>query len=182
MTAINWMDCGLILLLALGMLLGYAQGLLRQMIALAALYLGAILATQYFTVLGGVLKGILPTTPGPLLNDIAFFIILFAVVVILSYLAHDAYNVNLRLIPWLNHLGGMVLGLLAAWIVLTLAVNVLTFTTGLSNWSDAEPVRQTLRHGLEGSVLAKYSTSTFPTLIAAIKPWLPRGLPRIFNM
>ncbi len=162
MFGLNWMDFAIVLLLVGGMLVGYAQGLLRQVIALAALYLGAVISMQYFHYLANGLKDLLPTTPGMILNDVAFFLIMFTVMLILMFLGHDVFNVKLGLPSWFNHLVGMVLGLMMTWIIVTMAANILSFTTNLSwdmpmqdveAWKQAEQIRLTLQEGLEHSLL-----------------------------
>ncbi len=182
MFGINWLDAVIILLLAVGLGIGYSQGLLRQVINLAALYIGSILAVQYYHVLGKFLEGMFSTTPGLLMNAIAFFIILLITAGILNFLAHDAYRVQLHILPTLNQFSGMLLGLAAMWIIVTLAVNMLTFATSVPNWASAEDARQFIQQGLTDSVLVGVTRETFPTLITALKPWLPTGVPAIFSL
>lgn len=183
MFGMNWVDSALILLLVLGLIIGYAQGLLRQVINLAAMYLGAILAAQYYQVLGASFKDMLSTTPGSALMAVAFFIIMFSVTAILNFLSFDAYRTtSLSLMPALDHLGGMVIGLVAAWILITLAVNVLLFATSAHSWATAEEFRQLMREGISGSQIASATVSTLPSILVTIKPWLPAGLPSIFNL
>ena len=182
MFLLNWFDAALILLLILGLAIGYSQGLLRQVINLASLYIGAILGAQYYHFVGKFLIGLFPTTPGTLLNDAAFFIILIFIATIINFLARDAYHVDLRILPWINHLAGMLIGLAGMWILVTLAVNVLTFATSTPTWAGADDVRQLLLSGLGGSALAGATRETFPTLISALKPWLPTGVPAIFDL
>lgn len=180
---INWLDYFLILSMALGLTIGYVQGLLRQVINLAAMYLAAILAAQYFHLLGGFFKAQLATTPGTMLNAVAFFIIMFAVMALLNFLTFDAYrNTKLTLFPLFDHLSGMLLGLVATWILVTLAINILTFAVSTQYWSSAEPMRQMLKDGIIGSQIAAATGTTLPTILEAIKPWLPAGLPTIFNI
>lgn len=182
MSGINWMDFVLILLLALGLAIGYNQGLLRQIVSLAALYLGAILATQYSFVLTNIFKAMFTTTPSTMLNTIAFFVIMFGVMGGLSLLALDAYRLKLNVFPLLDHLCGMLLGLVTAWIILALCLNVTIIATSVQSWESAEGLRQALHDGIAGSRVAEATDTTVPMLIAAIKPWLPAGLPTIFNM
>jgi uncharacterized membrane protein required for colicin V production len=179
----NWLDYVLILLLLAGLTVGYVQGLLRQVINLAAMYLGAILAAQYFHLLGNLLKAQLVTTPGTLLNALAFFIVMFAVTGLLNFLTFDAYkNTKLSLFPVLDHVGGMLLGLIASWILITLMINILTSATATQYWMSAEHLRQVLRDGIRGSEIAAVTETTLPSILSAIKPWLPSGLPGIFNI
>jgi uncharacterized membrane protein required for colicin V production len=183
MFGIGWLDSTLILVLAVGLALGYVQGVLRQVINLAAMYLGAILAAQYYNNLANFFKDQLVTTPGTLLTAVSFFIIMFSVTALLNFLSFDAYKTTkLALMPALDHLGGMILGLIAAWILITLALDVLTFATSAHNWASAEEIRQVLRQGILGSQIAATAQSTLPSILETIKPWLPAGLPGIFNL
>lgn len=182
MVGFNWLDFILIVLLLVGMAIGYAQGLLRQVIGLAALYIGAVIATQYFQVLSRGIANFLNTSPDQLTNAVCFFVILFAIMGIINFLAFDAYRVTrLNIFPLLDHLGGMIIGLTSMWILLSLAVNVLQFATTASSWAQVENARQVLSSGLGTSVMVPITTSTLPLIISSIRPWLPAGLPAIFN-
>ncbi len=181
MLGLNWFDVVLLLLLGLGLLSGYMQGLLRQIITLAALYLGAVVGAQYYYALANPLKSLMATTPPLLINSISFFIILLAVVAILVFLAHDASKLTIALHPAVDHLGGMILGLVTVWIFITIGVNVLQVATQIE-WPQAENLRQLVDAGVSNSFLAQETTLTLPTLLATIRPWLPIGLPSIFNL
>lgn len=179
----NWLDFVLIMLLLIGMATGYAQGMLRQVIGLAALYVGAVVATQYFQVVSRTATGVLRTTPDQLTNAVAFFVILLVVVAVINFLAFDAYRVTrLHIFPLLDHMGGMVIGLVSMWIIISLVVNVLMFATGASSWADIENARLVLRNGLVTSVMVPVSGSTLPLIISSIRPWLPGGMPAIFDL
>ncbi len=183
MYGINWLDLALVIALLAGIGVGYAQGLLRQVISLASLYLGAILAAQYSYLLTGVLDDWFLTTPRALLNLVSFFILLFAVMILLNFLAFDASrSVRLRLFSVVDHLGGMIVGLVSAWILVTIAVNMLSFAIAVPNWAAAEDLRQTLAQLLSDSRLAEATAATLPGIVAAITPWLPVGLPSIFKL
>ncbi len=182
MPSVNWLDLILIILLAVGMAVGYRQGLLREVIGLAAMYLGAILAAQYFQPLANTFKNLFPTTPGTLLNVIAFFIILFSAMGLVNFLAYDAYKMtHLRILPTLDHFGGLLVGLVSTWVLLTIAINVIGFSTANQGWAGAETFRIMLKQGITSSQLADATASTLPTILSALKPWLPTGLPAIFN-
>jgi uncharacterized membrane protein required for colicin V production len=179
----DWLDYVLLIVLLTGLTVGYVQGLLRQVINLAAMYLGAILAAQYSHLLGNILKAQLVTTPGTLLSAAAFFIVLFGVTALLNFLTFDAYrHTRLALFPLLDRAGGMLLGLIASWILVTLAISILNASTSTQYWLSAEHIRQVLREGIRGSQIAAVTESTLPTILAAIAPWLPSGLPAIFHI
>ncbi|MGE5141486.1 MAG: CvpA family protein [Rudaea sp.] len=180
MLAFNWVDLSILGILVLGLATGWLQGLVRQVIALAALYLGAILATQYFAFLGTGIKSILIGTPGIIVNAISFFAIMLTVTAIINFLANDAARMNLRVPAVVDRLGGMVLGLAGAWILVTLAVQVLAYSTGIAAWGDADNMRSFISDGIHASRLADLAGATVPAIIGTMKPWLPAGLPSIF--
>lgn len=178
----NWLDFLLFLTLLAGVTVGLLQGLLRQVMNLGAMYLGAILAAQYFHVFGKLLESQLVTTPGALLNAIAFFVVMFAVTGLLNFLSYDAYkNTKLSLFPALDRFGGMLLGLVAGWIIVTIAVSLVAFATSTQYWPSAENFRQVLKEGIRGSQLASIAEMTLPGILNALKPWLPFGIPSIFS-
>lgn len=180
---INWLDYVLILLMIVGVSVGYFQGLLRQVLNLASMYLAAILAAQYFHLLANWFRANLVTTPGLLLNAGAFFLIMLAVTGLLNFLTYDAYkNTKLSLFPLLDRFGGMLLGLIASWILISLALNALTLATSTQYWSSAEQFRQMLRSGIVQSIISAGTATTLPAILGAISPWLPAGLPSIFNI
>jgi uncharacterized membrane protein required for colicin V production len=179
----DWLDYVLLIVLLAGLTVGYVQGLLRQVINLAAMYLAAILAAQYFHVLGNFLKSQLATTPGTLLNAASFFLVMFAVTALLNFLTFDAYkNTKLTLFPLLDRVGGMILGVIASWILITLAISVLAAAASTQYWASGEHFRQMLKDGIQGSQIALVTESTLPNILGAIKPWLPTGLPAIFDI
>ncbi len=180
MGGLNWFDLALFLALLTGLAVGYYQGMLRQVINLAAFYLGAIVASQYYFALANALKGTMSTTPGLALNAAAFLIIMMVVVIILNILAIDATRMMVQLPALIDHLGGMVLGLAATWIFVTIIVSVMLVITQ-GDWAEAEGARQVFYTGVRESQIAYATQSTLPALLNAISPWLPGGIPNIFK-
>lgn len=179
----NWFDLLLILLLLVGAAVGYMQGIIRQIIGLAALYIALVLATQFFQPVAGGFSQFTKMPSNVLTNAVTFFVIFFVIVLIINFIAKDAYrSTRLQLVPWTDHIGGMILGLASMWALLTIAVSVLAFTTSTDTWIQAESVRLILRSGLESSRLAEYSEETLPVIINSIRPWLPTGLPALFEI
>lgn len=178
----NWLDILIFLLLILGLGIGYAQGLLRQMIGLAALYIGTILGAQYFFVVSGWMRALFTTAPSRFINALAFLIILGVVTTLINWLAYDAYHsMKLRLLPLVDHLGGSLLGLITAVTIISLALPLMTFATG-EPWPWAEPTRLLIIAGLQTSRLLPIFDSLKLTLLNVLAPWLPSGLPSIFNL
>jgi membrane protein required for colicin V production len=184
MAGFNWVDLVLIAMLLVGMAWGYAQGVMRQAIGLLAIYIGLVLATQFFVPLTQVYAHLTLNPPNTLSNAISFFVILFGVMFLFNLLALDAFkSMRLQIFPFFDHLGGMALGVIGMWILITVIVNVLTFAVNTQDWGgSADLYRLILTAGLEGSQIALVTTSTLPAIVTAIRPWMPGGLPAIFEL
>ncbi len=178
----NGLDIFIFALVIVGIGVGLAQGLLRQVIGLAALYIGAILGAQYYSVLSGFLRFILLSAPSKFLNALSFFIILIAVYTLINLLANDAYqSTKLKIFPGVDQLGGALVGLVAPIITLTLALPVLTFATSES-WPFFDQTRFIVIEMLETSRFLSVLEYFKPIILSAIGPWLPAGLPALFNL
>jgi len=183
MSGFNWLDFILIVLLLIGMAVGYAQGLIRQLIGLGALYVALVLATTFFRWLSQTFAQIWKVQPNTLTNAIAFFVILFLVMAIVNFLGIDAYKTTkLRLMPFLDHITGMLLGVLSMWIIITIGVSVLSFSVNTQNWLNAETAQLIIKSGLATSQVAIVTNATLPMIVDTIRVWLPTGLPAVFNL
>lgn len=182
MAGFNWFDFVIIVCLLAGMAIGYSQGLIRQMIGFAVLYVALVLATQFFRVLSQTVAGLLQVAPNTLFNMVAFFTLFLLASGVINFFAQDAYkSTRIRLAPFLDHTTGMVLGVLSMWLFLSVSVSVMVFATGTQTWLQGEGFRQVLGNGLDNSRLAKLTESTLPIVIMTIQPWLPNGLPALFH-
>lgn len=178
----NWLDALLLFLLCASLLVGYTQGLVRQTIGLAALYVAAIIGAQYHVLLGGGFRTFLTELPSRFVNGLAFFTIVILVTSVVAWLALDAYQaIRLNLYPVLDHLGGSVVSVLTTVLAITLCLPVLSFTT-LEVWPSMEPARQFVNDALNTSSMLQVFESLKPLLLSALSPWLPGGLPSIFNI
>ena len=184
MGGFNWIDIVIIILLLSGMVIGFTQGLIRQLIGLGAMYIGLVLATQFFRPLSQLAGDALNSQPNTLSNAGAFFVILFLAMGIINYFGLDAYkSTKIRLIPFVDQISGIVLGSISMWIILSVAVNVVIFAVNTQIWpGNSELARALLKQGLEESRLAEITSSTLPMIVSTIKPWLPGGLPALFDL
>lgn len=184
MGGFNWLDLVIIVLLLTGMAIGFTQGLVRQLIGLVALYIALVLATQFFRPLSQMFGDALNAPPNTMSNAIAFFFILFLAMGLINYFALDAYkSTKLKIVPFVDQLTGMVLGVASMWIVISVAINVLNFAVNTQIWpGNSEITRVLIKNGLETSRLAEVTFSTLPMIVGTIRPWLPSGLPAIFDL
>ena len=179
---INWVDLIIFLLAMISLVVGFVQGMLRQVIGLAALYIATILGTQYYTVLGDFIRSIMFQPTSRFLNALSFFFIVIVVWSLISWLAFDAYSsTKLRFFPLLDQLGGSLLSFATAISAITLILPVIAFMVG-DPWPGNESYRVILQAGLQTSRLVPYFENLKPLLLSALLPWLPLGLPSLFNL
>jgi uncharacterized membrane protein required for colicin V production len=178
----SWLDFALLLALFVGFAIGYAQGLLRQGIGLAVLYIGAILGAQYFSVLAGAVRTYFPDVSSRFINAVAFFVILLGVTTLVNLLVMDAYrSTRIHFFPFIDRLWGAALGAVGAVVVISLLLPVIAFAAK-EPWPWIEQVRLVFMNGMETSQLAGIFDGLKPVLLNALSPWLPGGLPSLFNL
>jgi uncharacterized membrane protein required for colicin V production len=180
----NWIDFVLIGLLLVGLAVGYAQGFVRQLVGLAGIYVALVLATQFFVPLTLMFSSLTNTPPTTLSNMVCFFVILFTVMFIINLLGKDAYrSTKLKILPFADHLLGMVVGVVSMWILVAVIVNVLAFSVNTANWGgQAEPYRLMLENGVNTSQIYQVTGSTLPMIVATIRVWFPGPFPAIFEL
>ncbi len=181
---LNWLDLLILVVFIVGMGMGYMQGFIRQVMGLAALYIGTILGAQYHLIVAGWLMQFFPSAPVRFVNAFGFVLILFLVTSIINWLASDAYGSGrVHMLPTFDHLAGSLLGLGTAFVVIALLLPVVRFAVGETwPWAWAESGRSTLLTGLNTSHLIYFFDQAKPELLAILTPWLPNGLPSIFNL
>jgi len=122
----NWLDILLLGALALFTLLGVYWGLIRQVLAVAGLVIGIVVAGRYGPEVAGWLTSF--TNDDALAGWIGFIIVLVGVSAAASILASALrLFVGLLFLGWLDHLLGGVLGLVQAAIAcgILLALSVI---------------------------------------------------------
>ena len=179
----DWLDFVIFLLIIVSMGIGFASGLLRQVIGLAALYIGSILGAQYYTVIADRIRAFAPQSSSDrFLSAFAFIVILMVVSSIINWLAFDAYrSTHIHLAPLVDQLGGTLIGLVTITITISLVMPVIVFATG-EPWPWSEPTRQFVLSGIQSSHVLPLFDQLKPLLLSALRPWLPAGLPALFNL
>jgi len=181
-SGLNWIDVILLLLIVTSLAIGFAQGMFRQMIGLAALYIAMILAAQYYIPVSNFIRAVIFQPTSRFLNAIAFFIIVVAVWSLITWMAFDVYSsTKLRLFPLVDQLGGSILSLVTTVVALTLILPVILFMVG-EPWPSNELIRVGIETGMETSRLVPIFTAMKPAILTSLTPWLPLGLPSIFNL
>lgn len=181
LAAYNWLDLIIFLVMLAALAVGFAQGILRQVINLAAFYIAIILGAQYYYPVSQFVRGIMFVRTNPLLESIVFLVIVIAVWILLTWLAFDAYrSTKIHFAPLLDHLGGSIIALATIIAALALIAPVINFMVS-EPWLGAENVYQIFSSAMRTSVLIKPLILLKGQLIAMIAPWMPYGIPSIFS-
>lgn len=178
----NWMDLIIVLIAVFSLVIGYVQGMLRQFVWLAALYIAMILGAQYHSLVGSWIRALtFQTHPSRIVNVVAFLIIVIVVSFLLSWLASDAYPTEkLKLFPLVNQIGGSILALATTVAAISILLWVIRFSVG-EPWPGNEAIRFALTSGLQTSLLVPFFDELKGPLLETIKLWLPT-LPSLFNL
>lgn len=184
LTRVNWLDILIILALAGGMLLGFMQGLLRQLLILGALLVSLVLAAQYYQLAYLYVRQLEPTMVETVAQVFTFFLLLFVLVVALTILLADVMH---HVLPGQKQTGsvsrmlGGALGLVVASLFITISLIGLTFMT-ITVWpGTGETVRLSLVNARQGSDFVAVFRQFFPLVLQIIRPWVP-ALPPIFSI
>lgn len=174
LTAFNPLDWTILLILTGALVIGYVQGILRQVIWLASLYIAMVLATQYHRVVGDWIRYLtFQSHPSRIVNAVAFLIIVVVVAFLLSWLATDAYPAQkIKIFPMLNQLGGSILAIITTIMLLGLLLRILQFAVS-EPWPQNESLRLSVVQFLQTSLLVPSLQSLQEPLVKTIVPWLP---------
>lgn len=178
----SWVDLVILLIVGAGVLVGYTQGLLRQIVGLGALYLSTILATQNFIGLSSWINNLFKLPSSRFVNVISFLFILLAIAALINLLAADAYRMTkLKIAPTLDQVGGSFLGLVTIMILLIFLIPILRFVTG-EPFPYFETARTGIIQGMETSRIVPLILYYRPLVLGTISPWVPGGLPALFDL
>lgn len=178
----NWFDFLLLFLILVGVVVGFMQGMLRQLLGLLAFYVGLVTAS-YFQ--GGLVRWIdffFPKMAEVAQDSLAFLAILALVYVTLHWLGQQAFpETRLASLGVLDQLGGMVIGFLVVGVQIGVGVSILKFVSGVS-WIEGDTVRFALVQAIEASYLVPAFQIYLDFVGRTILPWLPAGLPTFFYL
>jgi membrane protein required for colicin V production len=107
----NWLDIIIAIVLIISMFIGLKVGLVKTVLSFIGLIVGVFLAGHYYLTLSDFLS-FLPDTAG---RVVAYFLIIIVVMILISLLSVLLDKLlSAIMLGWLNHLGGMLFGLLLA--------------------------------------------------------------------
>lgn len=177
----NPLDVLLGILLILGMMVGWAQGSIRQILSLVSLYLSLILASYFLEFLGRYIGVLRPEIRGQVANSVAFLIIMTAVYAFLSWLSRRAFpETRLKFLWILDRAGGVVLSFFVTALELAVAFS-LFISMGLVSFLGAD-LGHLFQVYLDSSTVAFFLGNWLSLFAEAMRPWLPGGVPRLFDL
>ncbi len=181
---INWLDIGIIVTLLGGMLVGFTQGVLRQLLVLGALLVSLVLSALYYQPLYSYVRQLEPTMVETVAQVITFFVLMFALVVALTFLLIDVLrHLSQQQKPSgsISRMLGGALGLVGASLLIAITLIALTFMT-LTVWpGTGEAARQWIVSARQRSDFVAVFRQMYPLILQIIRPWVP-ALPPIFSI
>lgn len=172
----NNIDLALILIIALGIFIGLAQGLIRQALTLVSFYVALVLAAQYYPYTGATLGYWIGGDPSAR-NTLALLLTFAVFALCLTWLTRFIYTqTGLPGVPFIDHVGGAALGFIWSWALAGVLLSLLTFSLTAS-WGTWEASRYDLQADVTHSAVAPLVNQALPTVYGSLRPWLPLGLP-----
>lgn len=175
---LNPFDVLIGLALLAGIALGFVRGLVRMALILLVLYIAVVLAMSFYTVLGGWIFYLsdraMHRTSAEL---VAFALILILTTVLLNFVLSRTYkDTELPGVRQVDQLGGMVFGFLVTCTWIGLTIVALAFALNATDATSSR-LRDNLLAFYHGSNLIPVFTKALPLIVAALRPWMPKGLP-----
>jgi uncharacterized membrane protein required for colicin V production len=185
LTKLNWIDLAVIIVLAAGVFLGYTQGIIRYALNGVAVLVAFILASQLKGPVTDALAVWAPTTPE--LKELWVFIFLFIGLVIGGWFIVRAFyrRTRLPIVKQLDEIGGAVLGLLFAALVLTFQLVVLDsfFKGATADQAAAAGPLKGYYEGLDSSLIIGYFRDTILPIAGFVaRPFVPSEIAALLKL
>jgi uncharacterized membrane protein required for colicin V production len=177
----NALDLIILALLAAGILAGWKQGLIRQLLGMAAFYVALVLGAQYHRLVGGWVMSVDPNATWVAVDALAFIFLFVVVLLTFTWVGRQVYaDTHIPFFALLDGLTGAVFGVLAACLQVIIALSLVRFVLSIS-WFEWEGTRQVILQAFRTSALEPIFVGAAPMLYVLIRPWLPSGLPALFS-
>jgi len=178
----NWFDFVLVVIVLVGVIAGYMQGLLRQLTGLIAFYIGLVMASYFHGTVEGWIDYFAPKMANVAQESLAFLAILALAYAILHWLGRQAFpETRLTALGFLDQLGGVMIGFLVVGIQIGVGVLILRFVSGVS-WIRGDTVRLAFAQAIDTSYLVPNFQIYLNLVARTLIPWLPGGLPTFFYL
>ncbi|TMC58851.1 MAG: CvpA family protein [Chloroflexi bacterium] len=184
LTHINWLDIVITVVLISGMVVGYTQGMLRQLLVLGVVVISLVLSAQYYQLIYLYVRQLEPNMIETVAQVITFFVVMFVLVVVLTIVLIDVMrrlNQQQKPAGSMSRVIGGALGLIVAGMFVTISLIALTFMT-LNTWpGTGEALREWLVSARQRSDFVAVFRLFFPLILQIIRPWVP-ALPPLFSI
>lgn len=180
MGSVNTIDVVISVCMVMGMAAGFRQGLLRQAIDLAALYIAVVLAAQYYGLLSNALAPSIRIDQTTLASASLFglFVLSWLVLHGMSYAIYPQTTLN-RLAVF-DRIGGAGLGLAVGTAIVGVGITLFVFILQ-TPWGYDDTSQRAWLSLVTSSRLDAIIQSILPHFFDLLRPWLPRGLPAILG-
>jgi uncharacterized membrane protein required for colicin V production len=178
MITISWLDIVMVLVLLGSMAFGLRQGMLRQLILLLSIYLGTVVAANYYPQVGDFLVSTIATSASVEMAGIVAFVALLIVCTFVLIAAFwSAYRqTKLPSSYMLDEVGGTVLGALVGIVLVNLLLAV-AWQVLETPWPDGIGFTAFLQSGLVESSLKGAFSVPMPLIQASLRPLIPADVP-----
>lgn len=177
---ISWIDLVMVLMLVGSIGFGFHQGLLRQIVLLLALYIATVLSAQYYEQFTDWLVLYFPSSL-EVARVIAFLLLAVALTILATSLIWSAYEqTRLPSVVMLDEAGGAALGGLIGVFIIGLTLTLAHYAVQ-APWPSGSPIKELLHTGLINSALEDMFSTSVPLIQAALRPWLPSGIPLLLG-
>ena len=185
LSKLNWIDLVVIIVLAAGVFMGYTQGIIRYVLSGIVVLIAFVLASQLKGPVTDALGLWTPTTPE--LKELWIFIVLFIAFVIGGWFIVRAFyrRTRLPIIKQLDEIGGAVLGLLFAALVLTFQLVVLDsfFKGATPDQAAAAGPLKAYYEGLKSSLIIGYFRDTILPIAGFVaRPFVPSEIAALLKL
>ena len=185
LSKLNWIDLVVIIVLAAGVFMGYTQGIIRYVLSGIVVLIAFVLASQLKGPVTDALGLWTPTTPE--LKELWIFIVLFIGFVIGGWFIVRAFyrRTRLPIIKQLDEIGGAVLGLLFAALVLTFQLVVLDsfFKGATTDQAAAAGPLKGYYEGLNSSLIIGYFRDTILPIAGFVaRPFVPSEIAALLKL
>lgn len=176
---LGWMDLLIILVLAVGVFIGFTQGMIRYVLNCIAVLVAFILASQLTGPIVDLLRFWTAFTPEG--RKLLIFVLLFLAFVVGGWFAIRALyrRTRLPIAKQLDELGGAIFGLL--WVALLITFHLLVFDTSFGPGADEGGWVPAYVKAMNDSLIVQFLRDTLvPTAGFLVRPFVPDEVARLF--
>lgn len=174
------LDAVILGILVIGLVLGLLQGVLRQIFLLGAVYFGIVLAAQYYLVAASAMAFVVPGGETRAYSAVGLLIVFVVSTLSMNAVGYLVYSsTKLPLLAAADHLGGAVLGVLSAWLFVSLTLTAANFGLAIP-LGGIEWAQRDATHLIGDSTLVPVVHDLLPAIYGTLRPWVPSGIPAPF--